>query len=85
MRHGLFPQLANLLLLEGLGDLLEGPNLVQCPFIGLPPATGGPATCSGTEWQHHIALPTCPFGPEKRLLSPSNVPKELNSDEKGNS
>jgi hypothetical protein len=36
-------------------------------------------------WRLHVALPICPFGPGKRLLSPSNVPTELNNDEKGNS
>ena len=84
-----FSTLANLLLLEGLGDLLEGPNLVQSPFIGVPPATGGrriTTIISRKEtfilprdifrppgWQLHIALPIWPFGPGKRLLSPSNV------------
>ena len=96
-----FSTLANLLLLEGLGDLLEGPNLVQSPFIGVPPATGGrriTTIISRKEtfilpkdifrppgWQLHIARPIWPFGPGKRLLSPSNVRQELNSDEKGNS
>ena len=77
-----FSTLANLLLLDELGDLLKGPNLVQCPFIGVLPATGGPSTCSGAGWQLHVAIPICPFGPGKRLLSPSNARKELNSDEK---
>jgi hypothetical protein len=30
-----FITLANLLLLEDLGDLLEEPKLIQCPFIGV--------------------------------------------------
>jgi hypothetical protein len=75
--------------------------LVQCPFIGIPPATGGrriAATISREEtfilpkdifrppeWQLYIAPPIWPFGPGKRLLSPLNVQKDINSDEKGNS
>ena len=61
MRLRRFSCLANLLLLEGLGDLLEGPNSVQCPFIRVPQATDGRRITTIISRKQTFILPKEPY------------------------